>query len=141
MFLKYGLKICPVSYIITEMELMVTPELSKYLKINEKNVYKLIRECGLPSKDMGRRRLGYDKDLIDKWILENAQWVPPLFVAGCYDDLLRNAVDRYNSLDGDLAFYAPVGSINGLKALRDSKATMACVVCLTAWKRKTVSCT
>jgi putative molybdopterin biosynthesis protein len=109
------------------MDLMLTPELSKYLKINEKNVYKLIREYGLPSEDMGRRRLGYVKELIDKWILEKTVWVPPLFLAGCDDDLLRSAVDRYNSLGGDLAFYAPVGSVAGLKALRDSKATMACV--------------
>jgi putative molybdopterin biosynthesis protein len=113
--------------IIIEMQVMMTPELSKYLKINEKNVYKLIRESGLPSMDMGRRRLGFDRELIDKWILEKMEWVPPLLLAGCDDDLLRKAVDHYNSLDGGSAYYAPVGSIKGLKALRDSRATMACV--------------
>ena len=108
------------------MEMMSARELSRYLKINEKKVYKLALETDMPSMKIGGK-VSFAKELIDKWILEITQWVRPLLLAGCGDDLLGEAVDHYNALNGGLAYYSPVGSINGLKALRDHKATMACV--------------
>ena len=108
------------------MEIMSARDLSRYLKINEKKSYKLVQEGKVPSMKIGGK-IAFVKELIDKWILENTEREQQLFVAGSDDVLLRNVIDSYNSLHGGLVFYAPVGSINGLRALQDNKATMSCV--------------
>jgi len=108
------------------MEIMSARDLSRYLKINEKKIYKLVQEGKVPSMKIGGK-IAFVKELIDKWILENTEREQQLFVAGSDDVLLRNVIDSYNSLHGGLVFYAPVGSLNGLRALQDSRATMSCV--------------
>lgn len=108
------------------MEIMSARDLSKYLKINEKKIYKLVQEGKVPSMKIGGK-IAFVRELIDKWILENTEREQQLFVAGSDDILLRNVIDSYNNLHGGIVFYAPVGSINGLKVLQDNKATMSCV--------------
>ena len=112
--------------ILIAMEIMSARDLSKYLKINEKKGYKLVQECKIPSMKIGGK-VTFVKELIDKWMLENTDWGPQLLVAGSDDILLQNAVDSYNNLHEGMVYYAPVGSIEGLKALKDNKAVMACV--------------
>ncbi|MDR2019090.1 MAG: helix-turn-helix transcriptional regulator [Syntrophobacterales bacterium] len=114
---------------------MSARDLSRYLKINEKKIYKLVQEGKVPSMKIGGK-IAFVRELIDKWILGNTEWEQQLFVAGSDDILLRNIIDAYNSLHGGLVFYAPVGSINGLKALQDSKATMSCVHILESAKKE-----
>ncbi len=108
------------------MEIMSARDLSRYLKINEKKIYKLVQEGRVPSMKIGGK-IAFVKELIDKWILENTEREQQLFIAGSDDVLLRNVIDAYNNLHGGLVFYAPVGSVNGLRALQDNKATMSCV--------------
>jgi putative molybdopterin biosynthesis protein len=108
------------------MEIMSARDLSRYLKINEKKGYKLVQECKIPSMKIGGK-VTFVKELIDKWMLENTDWGSKLLVAGTDDILLQNAVDSYNKLQEGMVYYAPVGSIEGLKALKDNRTVMACV--------------
>lgn len=108
------------------MEIMSARDLSRYLKVNEKKIYKLVQEGLVPSLKIGGK-IAFAKELIDKWILENTEGEQQVFLAGSDDVLLRNIIDAYNNLQKGLMFYAPVGSINGLRALKDHKATMSCV--------------
>jgi putative molybdopterin biosynthesis protein len=108
------------------MEIMSARDLSGYLKINEKKIYKLVQEGKVPTMKIGGK-IAFAREIIDKWILENTQWEGRIFLAGSDDIFLRNVIDAYNSLDKELVFYAPVGSINGLRALKDNKANMSCV--------------
>jgi putative molybdopterin biosynthesis protein len=118
------------------MEIMSAKDLSKYVRINEKKVYELVRECKVPSMKIGGT-IAFVKELIDQWILENTEGEPQLFLAGSDDVLLGNVIDAYNSLHGGgLVFYAPVGSINGLRALKAKKATMASVHILSGEKNE-----
>ncbi len=108
------------------MEIMSARDLSKYLKINEKKIYKLAQESRIPSMKIGGT-VAFVKELIDKWILENTEREQQVYIAGSDDVLLRNIIDAYNKGRDGLVYYAPVGSINGLKALKQSSATIACV--------------
>ena len=108
------------------MQIISARDLSKFLKINEKKIYELVREGKIPSMKIGGT-IAFVKELIDRWILENTESESQLFLAGSDDILLSNMIDAYNSLRKGLVFYAPVGSINGLKALKARKATMASV--------------
>ena len=58
-------------------------------------------------------KLTFARELIDKWILEKTEWVQPIVVAGCGDELVKEAVDRYNDLAKGLAYYSPVGEYKG----------------------------
>jgi len=108
------------------MEIMSARDLSRYLKVNEKKVYKLVQEGLVPSLKIGGK-ISFAKELIDKWILENTEWDERIVLAGSDDVLLRNIIDGYNARQKGLVFYAPVGSINGLRALKQYRATMSCV--------------
>lgn len=105
---------------------MSARDLSRYLKVNEKKIYKLVQEGLLPSLKIGGK-IAFAKELIDRWILQSTDWEERIFVAGSDDVLLRNIIDGYNNLHKGLVFYAPVGSINGLRALKQHRATMTCV--------------
>ena len=114
-------------YIIKTMKIMSARDLSKYLKINEKKSYKLVQGGLIPSMKIGGK-VTFAEELIDKWILEVTEWGPQILVAGIDDVFLQNAVDSYNNgLHEEMVFHAPMGSVNGLKALKDHRVTMACV--------------
>jgi excisionase family DNA binding protein len=51
------------------MEILSAKELSKYLKINEKKIYRLAQEGTLPHVKIGGK-VAFTKELIDRWILE-----------------------------------------------------------------------
>jgi len=108
------------------MEIISTKELSKYLKINEKKIYKLVQESKVPHIKIGGK-IAFAKELIDRWILENTEMEKNIFIAGSDDILLRRIIDIYNSKNESTAFYAPVGSMNGLKILKSGSAMMSCV--------------
>ncbi len=110
-----------------EMEIISAKELSKYLKINEKMIYRLVQESKLPSIRIGGK-IAFAKGLIDDWILENTQREKLILIAGSDDPMLRKIIDLFNAFQKETTvFYAPVGSMNGLKLLRERAATMSCV--------------
>ncbi|MBI3015329.1 MAG: helix-turn-helix domain-containing protein, partial [Candidatus Tectomicrobia bacterium] len=53
-------------------EYLTTREVSKYLKINEKLVYRLIQEGGIPCTRVTGKWL-FPKTLIDEWMLASIQ--------------------------------------------------------------------
>ena len=114
---------------------MSARDLSKYLKINEKKIYKLVQESRIPSMKIGGK-IAFMKELIDKWILENTEREKQILIAGSDDILLRNIIDAYNRLRGGLVFYASIGSMNGLKALKNDEVTLSCVHILDTEKRE-----
>ncbi len=108
------------------VEILSAKELSRYLKINEKKIYQLVRTSTLPHTKIGGK-IAFAKELIDAWIAENTEREKHLYIAGSDDPLLRRIIDAYNKEEASTIFYAPVGSINGLKLLRSGAANLACV--------------
>lgn len=109
------------------MEIMSAKELSKYLRINEKMIYRLVQESRLPAVRIGGK-ISFAKELIDEWILENTQREKLILIAGSDDPLLKKIIDLFNALQKDVVvFYASVGSMKGLELLRDHIASAACV--------------
>ena len=108
------------------MELLSAKELSKYLKINEKKIYKLAQDGAIPHVKIGGK-IAFAKELIDKWILENTEREKRILIAGSDDPLLRRVIDLFNGEHKGVIYYAPVGSINGLKLLQANAANMSCV--------------
>jgi excisionase family DNA binding protein len=117
------------------MEIISTKELSKYLKVNEKKIYKLVQGSKIPHIKIGGK-IAFTKELIDRWILENTEMEKNIFIAGSDDILLRRIIDIYNSKNESTAFYAPVGSMNGLKILKSGSAMMSCVHILDIEKKE-----
>jgi putative molybdopterin biosynthesis protein len=108
------------------MEILSAKELSKYLKINEKKIYKLAQEGTLPHVKIGGK-VAFTRELIDRWILENTEREKHVLVAGSDDPLLRQVIDLFNAKNDGVIYYAPVGSISGLKLLQAKAANMSCV--------------
>ncbi len=50
-----------------------------------------------------------------------------MLIAGSDDPLIRQVIDLFNAKNDGVIYYAPVGSINGLKLLQAKAATMSCV--------------
>ncbi len=117
------------------MEIISARDLSKYLKINEKKIYKLVQESKLPHIKIGGK-IAFTKEMIDKWILESTAREENLFIAGSDDIFLRRIIDVYNSKNNSTIYYAPIGSINGLKVLKNGGATMSCVHILDIEKKE-----
>lgn len=110
------------------MEILSAKELSRYLKINEKKIYQLVKESKLPYTRIGGK-IAFTKEIIDGWITQTTEREKHIYVAGSDDVLFRRIVDAYNNREqgSSVVFYAPVGSINGLKLLHRRAATMSCV--------------
>ena len=117
------------------MEILSARDLSKYLKINEKKIYKLVQESRLPHIKIGGK-IAFTKELIDKWILENTAREENIFIAGSDDIFLRKIIDEYNRKNNSTIYYAPIGSMNGLKVLKKGGATMSCVHILDIEKKE-----
>jgi len=116
------------------MKILSARDLAGYLRINEKKIYKLAQESKIPHLKIGGK-VAFTKELIDRWILENTEREKVILIAGSDDLLLRKMIDTYNNEKAGIIFYAPVGSINGLKILKKNAATMSCVHILDVEKR------
>ena len=105
-----------------------TKEVAQLLHVNEKVVYSLVSDKGLPATKVTGKWL-FPRHLVEEWLdlyivnlpvtgnlsLESGR----LFLAGSDDLLLHKALGVYNSQGGDaVAFFANIGSMGGLKALR-----------------------
>jgi putative molybdopterin biosynthesis protein len=108
------------------MEIMSARDLSRYLRINEKKIYKLVQESKVPHLKIGGK-IAFAKEIIDKWILERTETERHLYIAGSDDMLLHRIIAAANSKNDYTVFYAPIGSVNGLKLLKTGSATMSSV--------------
>ncbi|MBW2354499.1 MAG: helix-turn-helix transcriptional regulator [Deltaproteobacteria bacterium] len=109
--------------------LFTTREIARFLNINEKMVYTLIAEKGLPATKATGKWL-FPRHLVEQW-LENrtinypktTDPLPPyhglLIIAGSNDILLDKAVSLFNRLyPENVAVFGNLGSLGGIRALR-----------------------
>lgn len=109
--------------------LLSTREVAEFLNINEKMVYALIAEKGLPATKVTGKWL-FPRYLVEQW-LENqtinypktTDPLPPyhglLIIAGSNDILLDKAISLFNRLHPEhVAVFGNLGSLWGIRALR-----------------------
>ncbi len=110
-------------------KLLSTKEVAKFLGINEKMVYSLVSEKGLPATKVTGKWL-FPQLLVDQWIESRTINYPEskgklpaqqelVIVAGSNDPLLDATLSLFNSLHADnMAVFGNMGSLGGLRALR-----------------------
>ena len=116
--------------------LLNTREVAEFLDINEKMVYTLINEKGLPATKITGKWL-FPQHLVEKW-LENQTINYPegvdgtttgqrlLIISGSNDILLERTLSLFRRFYPDyLAAFANVGSLGGIKALNAGFCHMA----------------
>ena len=113
-----------------------TKEVAEYLNINEKMVYSLVSDKGLPATKVTGKWL-FPRHLVDQWIdthtlnyPENKSHLPKyqglLIITGSNDILLDKTIALFNTLHNEhLAVFANLGSMGGLRALRQQLCHMA----------------
>ncbi len=112
-----------------EKKLLNTKEVARLLDINEKMVYSLISEKGLPGTKVTGKWL-FHRDLVEQW-LENQTMnypkpshpLPPyhglIIIAGSNDILLEKTMFLFNRLYAEhLTVFGNLGSMGGIRALR-----------------------
>lgn len=110
-------------------KLLSTKDVAELLGINEKMVYTLVSEKGLPASKVTGKWL-FPKHLVDQWI-ENSTLnfpdpetkLPPydglLIITGSNDLLLDKTMALFNTLYPEhVAVFGNLGSMGGLRALR-----------------------
>jgi len=117
-------------------DLLSTKEVAKFLNINEKMVYTLISDKGLPATKVTGKWL-FPLDLVRQWIEagtvnypEPATKLPPyhglVLIAGSNDLLLDRTISTFNTRFPDhMAMFGFTGSMGGLRALRQNLCHIA----------------
>lgn len=112
-------------------QLLTTKEVAHFLNINEKMVYSLVSEKGLPATKVTGKWL-FPKNLVEQWIDVNTINYPStadspsvspavLIITGSNDLLLDKIISFYNSnFPGNIAVFGNLGSMGGLQALRQN---------------------
>ena len=112
-------------------QLLTTKEVAQFLNINEKMVYSLVSEKGLPASKVTGKWL-FPKNLVEQWIEDNTINYPStadspsvsravLIIAGSNDLLLDKVISLYNThFPGNIAVFGNLGSMGGLQALRQN---------------------
>lgn len=113
-----------------------TKDVAQFLDVNEKMVYTLVAEKGLPAAKITGKWL-FPRHLVEQWIESNtinypetAERLPPyhglLIVVGSNDLLLDRTISLYNTLGNDhMAVFGNMGSMGGLGALKRNLCHMA----------------
>ncbi len=116
--------------------LFSTREVSQYLGVNEKMVYTLVAEKGLPASKVTGKWI-FPQHLVDQWIEANTQNMPAanraeitaeglLIIAGSNDPLLEQSISLYNAIYPEsLAVFGNLGSMGGIRALKQGLCQMA----------------
>jgi excisionase family DNA binding protein len=116
--------------------MLSTKEVARFLGINEKMVYTLISEKGLPASKVTGKWI-FPQHLVEQWVESNTvnypqthKVLPPynglLIIAGSNDILLEKILSLFNSRHpGHLAVYGNLGSVGGISALRRNLCHMA----------------
>jgi excisionase family DNA binding protein len=119
---------------MVERELWTAGEMAQYLGLNEKVVYRFIRERGLPATKVTGRWL-FSKVLVDQWLQDNMEGCERRYgkpeadavLLACSDEpLLNAALSECNSGSGESLFFsANVGSSAALEMLCSHRAHIA----------------
>jgi excisionase family DNA binding protein len=117
-------------------DLLSTKEVAQFLGVNEKMVYTLVAEKGLPASKITGKWL-FPKHLVEQWVEANTINYPDpprrlpsyeglLIVAGSNDPLLDKTLSLFNQRHPDhIAVLGNLGSLGGLRALRRNLCHMA----------------
>ena len=117
-------------------KLLSTKEAARFLAVNEKMIYSLVAEKGLPATKITGKWL-FPRHLVEQWIEtntinypESTTQLPPyeglLIITGSNDPLLERTVSLFNSIHSNhIAVFGNLGSMGGLRALRQNKCHMA----------------
>ncbi|WP_022666486.1 helix-turn-helix transcriptional regulator [Desulfospira joergensenii] len=109
-------------------EMLTTREVAKFLNVNEKMVYSLIAEKGLPASKVTGKWI-FPIDLVRQWVeagTENFPMtakLPPyhglVLIAGSNDLLMDKIIATFNlKHENHIAMFGMCGSMGGLQALR-----------------------
>ena len=116
--------------------LLSTKEAAQFLGVNEKMVYTLVSEKGLPATKITGKWL-FPLHLVEQWVEthtlnypEAANKLPPydglLVLAGSNDLLLDQTIQLFNQRHREhLAVFGNLGSMGGLRALRQGLCHLA----------------
>jgi len=117
-------------------KLLSTKEVAQFLNVNEKMVYTLVAEKGLPASKVTGKWL-FPRHLVEQWVEtrtlnypQTGRFLPLqqgiLIIAGSNDPLLDRAISLFNShFQTPLAVFGNLGSMGGLRALRQNLCHMA----------------
>lgn len=116
-------------------ELYTTREIAKFLNINEKMVYSLISEKGLPATKVTGKWL-FPINLVRQWVEAGTEnypqtaQLPPyhglVLIAGSNDLLLDKLIATFNvKHEHHMALFGMAGSLGGLKALKQNLCHIA----------------
>ena len=116
--------------------LLSTKEVARLLHVNEKMVYALVAEKGLPATKITGKWL-FPRHLVDQWVEANtvntpdiASQLPPynglLIMAGSNDLLLDRSLALFNTLyPNHLVVFGNLGSMGGLRSLKSNRCHIA----------------
>jgi putative molybdopterin biosynthesis protein len=116
--------------------LLSTREVAEFIGVNEKMVYALISDKGLPATKITGKWL-FPTDLVEQWIENHTLNFPKppcelpayeglLIIMGSNDPLLERTISLFNAHNGGhVAVFGNLGSMGGLKALRRKRCHMA----------------
>jgi excisionase family DNA binding protein len=116
--------------------LLSTKEVARYLGVNEKMVYTLVSEKGLPASKVTGKWI-FPLHLVEQWVDANTQNVPEppdtglvaddlLIVAGSNDPLLDQTISLHNDRNGQgLTVFGNLGSMGGIRALKQGLCRIA----------------
>ena len=117
-------------------QFLSTKEVARFLNINDKMVYGLVAEKGLPASKITGKWL-FPKNLVEQWVEINTINYPNtaespsvsqavLIITGSNDLLLDKAMTLYNTcFPGNIAVFGNLGSMGGLQALRQNLCHIA----------------
>ncbi len=108
-------------------EMLTTKELADLLRLNEKKIYQLVKEGGLPHVNIAGKWL-FPEGHIRRWIDENVQRGKDILIMGSDDILLARFLSVYNreKFPETLTFYSSLGSLRGIHALARKKGQACC---------------
>ena len=111
--------------------LMTAKELAKYLNLNEKKIYALIKRGDIPCTKTTGKWL-FPKRLIDKWLEDDIQGgqrdqkIESIMIAGSHDLAIDVLASEVNEMFPQLiVLSASIGSVGGLHALQRGRAHVA----------------
>ena len=116
-------------------DLLSTRQIADYLNVNEKMVYTLVADKGLPATKVTGKWL-FPQYLVEQWIENNTTNFPEksnrlssendfIILAGSNDILLDKLITIYNQNSGRLAVFGNLGSMGGIHALRRNRCHIA----------------
>jgi len=116
--------------------LLSTRDVAQFLNINEKMVYTLIAEKGLPATKVTGKWL-FPRHLVEQWVenetINFPKTIDPLpayhgllIISGSNDILLDRTISLFNRLyPGNVGVFGNLGSMGGIRALRRNLCHMA----------------